>query len=284
MNLARRTTRSYPAPQAQSGPRSAEREPGSAASSPGGHIRERLRTATAGRAFSGRAELRYINHFQRVLIYLLVIVLAWSNYAWMQHSNRLGDQQYIVFHDNGGATTAESVAQYRTGPSDEEIRHQAWEVIRWVLGAGSGNADTAFAEAAKLMTSQLKNEFSAEFGSHRGQLKELHIYKQLEDVKVMQLTAEMLPPGAREAPTRYDILVTGTLETYREGTQDKMATGPFAYRVHLVPLDRRTIENPYGILVSGISQVDMPAAKRPAADPRSPQEGSSMPKGDHTHF
>jgi hypothetical protein len=55
------------------------------------------------------------------------------------------------------------------------------------------------------------------------------------------------------------VVVTGVLDTYREGTETpvRLASGPFSYRVHLVPLDRRTIDNPYGLLVSSIAQIDL---------------------------
>jgi hypothetical protein len=215
-----------------------------------------LREIMAGRSFSGYAELRYHNAMLRFVILVLVVAFAYVNFLWFQHSNKLADQQWIVFHDVNGTTTPGAVAEFRTGPSDEEIRNRAWEVIRWILGAGSSNVDISFAEAKSLMTTEMATEFEAVMGNRRATIKDLRIYKKLEGGRVQPLTEKMLPPGSRLRPTRYDIAVTGVADTYREGTQDKIATGPFAYHVSLVPLDRRTVENPYGLLVSGIQEID----------------------------
>ncbi len=216
-----------------------------------------LKDAVSARAYSGRAELRHHNAFLKLLIFILLCLFVYREYSWRQHAGILAQQQWLVFHDNNGTTTVANASEFRTGPSDEEIRNRAWEVLRWILGAGSGNVDTAYAEAKALMTSEMQVEFEAALGSRRGQLKDLRVYRKLENVRVEPLTERHLPPGSRVRPTRYDILVTGTMDTYREGTQEKLATGTFAYHVHLVPLDRRTVDNPYGILVSEISEVNV---------------------------
>ena len=57
--------------------------------------------------------------------------------------------------------------EFRTGPSDEEIRNRAWEVIKWILGAGSNNVDTSYNEARKMMTDDMQQEFDSVLGRRR---------------------------------------------------------------------------------------------------------------------
>jgi hypothetical protein len=214
----------------------------------------------SGRAFSGRGELRYTNAFLRFLVAILLIAQIPENYWWFLHSQRLADTQYVVFQtDQNGLTSAKGVSEFRTGPSDEEIRNRGWEVVRWIFGASSSDIDRCYAEASKMMTNELRNEFQAQFVNKVNDFKDLHVYKQLEQVRVRQLSPDMLPPGLKINLSRYDVVVTGVLDTYREGTETpvRLASGPFSYRVHLVPLDRRTIDNPYGVLVSSIAQIDL---------------------------
>jgi hypothetical protein len=213
----------------------------------------------SGRAWGGRAELRYHNLVLKVVIFLLACLLVYQNYSWRRHADRLADGQWLVFHDRNGATSVTTAEEFRTGPSDEEIRNRAWEVIKWILGAGSNNVDTSYGEARKMMTDDMQQEFDSVLGRRRQQLKELHIHRRIENAQVRPLTEKDLPPESRVHPSRYDLVVTGTLDTYRLDTNERLATGPFAYRIRLAPLERRTTENPYGLLVAGLSEINLQA-------------------------
>src|SRR5215471_6841633 len=79
----------------------------------------------AGRAYSGRAELRYANLVLCLLNLALLGTLLYSNVLWYRHAATLGEQQWVVFHDVGGQTTAHTGGEFRSGPSDEEIRGRA---------------------------------------------------------------------------------------------------------------------------------------------------------------
>ena len=212
---------------------------------------------SSGRAWGGRAELRHHNLVLKVVVFLLVCLLVYQNYSWRRHSDRLADGQWLVFHDRGGTTSEVSADEFRTGPSDEEIRNRAWEVIKWILGAGSNNVDMSYGEARKLMTVDMQQEFDSVLGRRRQQLKELHIHRRIENAQVRPLAENDLPPDSRVRPSRYDVVVTGTLDTYRIDTNERLATGPFAYHVRLAPLERRTTENPYGLLVAGLSELNL---------------------------
>ena len=212
----------------------------------------------SGRAWGGRAELRHHNLVLKVVAFFLACLLVYQNYSWRQHADRLAETQWLVFHDRGGETVATAAGEFRTGPSDEEIRNRAWEVIKWILGAGSNNVDTSYAEARKMMTPDMQQEFDNALGRRRQQLKELHIHRRIENAQVRPLAEEDLPPGSPIRPTRYDVLVAGTLDTYRTESNERLATGPLAYHVRLMPLDRRSTENPYGLLIAGLSEVSLP--------------------------
>ena len=212
----------------------------------------------SGRAWGGRAELRHHNLVLKVVILFLTCLLVYQTHSWRQHADRLAEQQWLVFHDRGGETAVATAEQFRTGPSDEEIKNRAWEVIRWILGAGSNNVETCYGEARKLMTNDMQQEFDNFLGRRRQQIKELHIHRRIENAQVRQLTEADLPTESRIRPTRYDMVVTGTLDTYRLDTNERLATGPFAYHVRLIPLDRRSTENPYGLLVAGLSEISAP--------------------------
>jgi hypothetical protein len=185
----------------------------------------------------------------------------------------LADGQWLVFHDRGGATSVATAEEFRTGPSDEEIRNRAWEVIKWILGAGSNNVDTSYGEARKMMTDDMQQEFDSVLGRRRQQLKELHIHRRIENAQVRPLTEKDLPPESRVHPSRYDVVVTGTLDTYRLDTNERLATGPFAYHIRLAPLERRTTENPYGLLIAGLSEINL-QSKDVGSETRSPSDST----------
>jgi hypothetical protein len=207
------------------------------------------------RAWGGRSQLGYHNSTLKVIIMALVFALGYTNYAWWQHSTKLADRQWIVFHDRGGQTSSTNAAEFRTGASREEAENRAWEIVRRVIGAGSTNVDTYYAEAKAMMTPQMQGEFAKAIESKKDQIRQLNIYRKLEGVHIREAKPGDMPNG--EKPNRYDVVVTGTLDTFRLESNEKIATGPFAFLVRMSPLDTRTIENPYGLLISGIAELNI---------------------------
>lgn len=236
-----------------------------------------------GRAFSGRGELRYANFILIILNVVLVAGLFYTNFAWYRHAAALAEKQYLVFHDQGGTTTVHSASEFRSGPSDEEIRGRAWQVVRWYLEASSSNYQTAYAEARAMMDQSMQRQFDEAIAPRISELKDLNIFRKLENARVRQLEPKDLPAGVRTSPTRYDVVVEGVLDTYRaEGktrpslnADSRISTGPVAIWIHLTPLERRTEQNPSGLVVSSMMMLDI----KPPATPSSPAAGPITEKG-----
>lgn len=225
-----------------------------------------------GRAFSGRGELRHANFMLIILNVVLVAGLFYTNFAWYRHAAALAEKQYLVFHDQGGTTTVHSASEFRSGASDEEIRGRAWQVVRWYLEASSTNYQTAFAEARAMMDQSMQRQFDDAVAPRISELKDLNIFRKLENARVRPLEPKDLPAGVRTSPTRYDVVVEGVLDTYRaEGkgrpslnADSRISTGPVAIWIHLTPLERRTEQNPSGLLVSSMMMLDI---KSPTTSP-----------------
>lgn len=209
-----------------------------------------------GRGYSGTAELRHTNIFLKVVIFCLFGLICWQDYSWREHSNHLSEEQTIIFHDQGGLTTAKHASDFRTGPSQEEINAAGWNIVRWVVGAGSNDVDTAWREARHMMTGQMQAEFDAVFGKRRDMLVNLNVYRKIENASVRAMTEKDLPPGTHSNVSRYDVIVSGVIDTYRSNSKDKLASGAFSYRVQLVPLENRSLENPSGLLVASLGQIE----------------------------
>ncbi len=212
----------------------------------------------SGRAYSGRAELRYANLVLCLLNLALLGALLYSNVLWYRHAATLGEQQWVVFHDAGGQTTARTAGEFRSGPSDEEIRGRAWDLVRWYLEAGTSNYGTAFAEARAMMTPQMQQEFDQAAHARAAELQQLNIYRRLEEGHVRPLERGELPAGMRVEPSRYDVVVTGRLDTYRSDGQGgaagdgRISTGPVSVYVRVIPQAHRTQQNPTGLLVGAM--------------------------------
>ena len=209
-----------------------------------------------GRGYSGTAELRHTNLFLKVMIFSLFGLICWQDYSWREHSDHLSEEQTIIFHDQGGLTTAKHASDFRTGPSEEEINAVGWNIVRWVVGAGSNDVDTAWREARRMMTSQMQADFDAVFGKRRDMLASLNVYRKIENASVRPMNEKDLPAGAHGNISRYDVVVSGRIDTYRSNSKDKLASGAFSYRVQLVPLENRSLENPSGLLVASLGQIE----------------------------
>ncbi len=209
-----------------------------------------------GRAYSGIAMVQHNNLVLKVLICLILGHDFWNSYQWRLFSTELSNKQWVVFHEKEGLTTAKDARLFQTGADDEEINAMAWNVTRWIIAAGSSNVEASYAEARQFMTPEMVREFDQSFGEKVKALKELGIYRKIENGSVRQMTEKDLPPGANVKPSRYDVIVSGDLVTYRENDKDQLAKGQFAYRLRLVPLNRRTITNPSALLVNSIEEID----------------------------
>lgn len=212
----------------------------------------------SGRAYSGRAELRHHNVVLKVVILLLVLALFYNNQSWSRVATDLSQKQWLVFHDTGVETSVTLASDYRTGPSDPEIKHVAWDFLRWVATMDSTNVDIAIAQVKPMLTKELATEFGKAMEPKKEEIRQLGVYKTIENASVRQLTSlkpEEVPPGIVE-PTRYQVLISGSLNTFRVTTKEEIASGPFLYYVELVPIPFRTVENPYGLLVSRFAKYD----------------------------
>ncbi|KAF0250341.1 MAG: hypothetical protein FD167_252 [bacterium] len=209
-----------------------------------------------GRAYSGTAQLQQNNLLLTVLIFVGLSYGFWNSYQWRLLATELGYKQWVVFDRSNGVTTPKDARTFQTGASDEEIQAMAWNMTRWVIAASSSNVETAYAEARQFMTSEMRSEFDKSFGEKVDDLKQLGIYRKIENANVRQITEKDLPAGTTVRPSRYDVIVTGDLYTYRESDKDQLAKGPFAYRLRLVPLNTRSIQNPTALLVNSLEEVD----------------------------
>lgn len=209
-----------------------------------------------GRAYSGTAQLQQNNLILTVVLFIGLSYGFWNSYQWRLLSTELGYKQWVVFHQKDGITTPKDARTFQTGAEDEEIKAMAWNMTRWIIAASSNNVEASYAEARQFMTSEMRSEFDKSFGEKLDTLKQLGIYRKIENASVRQMTEKDLAPGSSVRPTRYDVIVTGDLYTFREADKDQLAKGPFAYRLRLVPLSSRTISNPSALLVTSLEELD----------------------------
>ena len=225
----------------------------------------------SGRAWAGRAELRHHNMVLKVVVVLLILALFYNNQSWSRVASDLSQKQWLVFHDTGVETSVALASDYRTGPSDPEIKHVGWDFLRWVATMDSTNVDIAIAQVKPMLTKELSIEFGKAMEPKKEEIRSLGVYKTIENASVRQLTSlkpEEVPPGISE-PTRYQLLISGTLNTFRVTTKEQIAQGAFLYYVELVPIPFRSVENPYGLLVSKFAKYD------PQQTPKSPDTSNS---------
>jgi hypothetical protein len=209
-----------------------------------------------GRAYSGTAQLQQTNLLLTVLIFVGLSYGFWNSYQWRLLATELGYKQWVVFESSKGVTTPKDARLFQTGASDEEIQAMGWNMTRWVIAASSTNVEASYNEARQFMTSEMRTEFDRSFGEKVDALKQLGIYRKIENASVRQMTEKDLPPGSKVMPSRYDVIVSGDLYTFRESDKDQLAKGPFSYRLRLVPLNTRSIQNPTALLVNSLEELD----------------------------
>lgn len=209
-----------------------------------------------GRSYSGIGQLQHNNLFLKVVIFFILSYGFWNSYQWRLHSTEIGIKQWVVFEKNQGVTSPKDSRLYQTGADNEEIQAMAWNMVRWVIAASSSNVEASYTEARQFMTQEMLTEFDKSFGEKIEALKQLGIYRKIENASVRQMTEKDVPAGSTFRPSRYDVIVSGELYTYRESNKDLLAKGPFTYRLRLVPLNTRTIQNPSALLVNSLEEIN----------------------------
>lgn len=217
-----------------------------------------------GRAYSGFAKLRQSNAFLETVIIGLFIVLLWNDYNWRTFTEILSEKQWMIIHDKCGDLEIKDAIAFQTGASEVQIRRLAWDMVKWIRASGTETVEAAHKDAQKFMTERMRQETVNDLAQRRNTLKTLNVFFSIDDASVRQIKQDELPIEAQKAGIRagrYDVLVEGTLNTFRQGTNEQLSTGPIAYWVHLVPTPRPTMENPNALLVDTMVSLAPKASK-----------------------
>jgi hypothetical protein len=217
------------------------------------------------RAFSVRGEQRHVITALVIVCLGLTLLLLATNFIWASAVVSASNKPGPVFHEKCGVTTAHTSDEYTTGPSEPEIDRRAFDLIRLYLEAGSTDFQSRFNEAREFMSDEMKATFDQAAAVRAAELTRLKVYGRLEGTKVRPLTQEDLPAGVEVNITRYDVVVEGRLDLYREGEENPkpISSRDFAYYVNFKPLEQRTNDNPYMLVYTGM--VEIPPRK-PKAD------------------
>ena len=213
-------------------------------------------------AFSGRA---YSRHIISVLVFLIMLLFGTIIYLIYQIkviTRELNQQNFAVFVEKcDGAIEVNKISNFQTGADEKTVRSLAWNVVRYIKSAGTGNADVVFDEAARFMTAEMKQNFSAIADAEKANLLRLSqggggVYRVIDSAKVKMLEKEDLPPNSKTSITQYDAVVTGTARILANETKQELAREEFTILVRTVPLSARTESNPFGLLVSSMDILD----------------------------
>lgn len=219
------------------------------------------------RAWSGNAYRDWHIYVSHCVSLGLGLLLLFTNYYWMLHSDKLADQQEIVFHDRCGDTTVAAASEYRTGASIEEIKHRAWETIKWLKASSSIDIDARYEQNSKFFTPQMLEVFEGEDGRlYRQKVRTAKIYRSIPKATVRQMELTDMPKGSKLRPTPYDVIVEGELETYYLANNTLISREPFITRIKLVQTAKRTVENPQGLLVADIEELKPTNREQPPAN------------------
>jgi len=219
---------------------------------------------------------------QRTIIYLLIVFCGyreWSHYRTIKDAMQ---KQYMVYMPmSNGETQVFKASDFRTKATDVEIRGTALKAVGMFLGVGGDPSkenyvETNYRKVREMMTDAMAKEFEQKMRPRADKIKSARVYSKLEDGEARQMTASDVSP-TDPRPTRYDVIVKGRLDTYRSGTEEVLASGPFAYHVRLVALEERTEENTTGLLVDGIEDYQSPD-KTPSKAETSGDNGKAKSK------
>ncbi|KAF0250433.1 MAG: hypothetical protein FD167_166 [bacterium] len=215
------------------------------------------------RAYSGRAELRHHNQILKLFSLFLIISLAYTNYGWYTHSNYLAKQQYVVYRVlPSGETSVNNSTAFQDSPTPEQIKFKAWEFIKWIMTAGSNDVDRCYAEARVLLHPSAYAKFDEFASKVKPGIKELAIYRLIPKADSRFMEKGDLPEGSQGDITQYDVIVTGTVDTYRLGNNEISDQRLFAFHVRLTPLQAPTSQNPYALLVADFEDIKLPDEKK----------------------
>ena len=214
---------------------------------------------TLSRSYSGRAELRHHNQILKIVIVLLVILFCYGQYAWAKHSNYLAQKQYVVIEvgPDGKTVTKHSEMYQPREPLEQEIKYQGGMFIYWLQSAGSADIDRCFVEARRIAHTTLTPKLDEIIEKVTPGIKELRIYRRIENLKVKTLETSDLATATMGQFSRYDVLVTGNVLSYRLQNNEISDKRSFAYHVRLVPLSERSDWNPSALLVEDFEEVQL---------------------------
>lgn len=195
---------------------------------------------------------------------LSVSLLVASGYG-LHVIARLGVKPPLVYVPGlAGTARIDGATLLHTGPDDIELQGAAWDAVRFVAGADSTNAFTYFQQAKQLMTPDCRRAFEREVEPSAKELVDLKIYRVLEAQAVKPLQSADGPGESDNHGNRFELLVSGTLRTYRLGGTELLTNGPVSYRVQMVPT-MRSVTNTRGVLVHRIIPVTETAGGSHAA-------------------
>jgi hypothetical protein len=214
---------------------------------------------TLSRSYSGRAELRHHNQILKIVIVLMVIMFCYGQYAWVKHSNYLAQKQYVVIEvgPDGKTVTKYSEMYQPREPLEQEIKYQGGMFIYWLQSAGSADIDRCFVEAKRMTHNNLIPKLDEIIAKVTPGIKELRIYRRIENLKVKTLETSDLATATMGQFSRYDVLVTGDVLSYRIQNNELSDKRAFAYHVRLVPLAERSDWNPSALLVEDFEEVQL---------------------------
>jgi hypothetical protein len=214
---------------------------------------------TLSRSYSGRAELRHHNQILKIIIVLQVIMFCYGQYAWVKHSNYLAEKRTAVIEvDANGKAVTKSLESYQPRePLEQEIKYQGGMFIYWLQSAGSADIDRCFVEARRMAHTSLTPKLDEIIEKVTPGIKELRIYRRIENLKVKTLETSDLETPTMGEFSRYDVLVTGDVLSYRLQNNELSDKRAFAYHVRLVPLSERSDWNPSALLVQDFEEVKL---------------------------
>ena len=232
----------------------------------------------AGKSFTMRGEKRYALTMWQFVAIACVGITLFISYRDGEVMKNLAVQQYIVYEvDRRGNVTVHSAEEYQIAPLQVEIEGMAMNTTRWIKQAGSSDVETARTEAVKNMSRDMTRDFEAKMGDDWVEkIKKLNIYRK-GTIFARQLKVEDLPAEERSRAriTKYDVVVYGTVQTYRRGNNELLDESNFATRVTLNPLEARTSDKTSGLEVDLMTELDpkqvmdlKPAAANPPNAPK----------------
>lgn len=207
-----------------------------------------------GKTMLWRATIKQENFWLKVLIGGLFIVILWQNLSWRKHADKLVENLMVIEVSEGEASVVPG-KKFVKGPTKEEVLARASDFVTCIMGAGSGDVDILYARAIGMMTESLKTNFEIVLKDGVKDIKGRNIYKSIE-VAPREMNEKDLPEGSNYEFNRFDIVVTGTVVTYQANTSNEQKRESFSFLVKLVPLSKRTLEQPTGLLVSSIKAIN----------------------------